>query len=484
MRFITGRSVIALAATSMLATTLVVAGLVVSGGSAGAALPAVPSPDVEGPIAATAAPGDASKGYPFLATPIDLAARGYVEEEFFVSGSACRYTGVGAGNATPGACAPYTTRIIVRRPSSPEAFNGTVLAEWQNVTAQYEVDHYWHESSEHLLRSGYAWVGISAQRAGIQPPPNSPAGGINTLKSWNPTRYAALDVTNGGLILDDALRFDIYSQAVQALREPAGIDPLGPLDPEVVVAIGTSQSGSNLAAYHNSIYPLTEPVVDGFFIGESRGGIRTDQTVPVFRFLSEVDVRSNFAPPDAANYRHWEVAGASHAGAGFLDNIVPLLERDQVVTATTECLRPAPSEVPKKYAYDAAFDHFDAWIRSGVLPPVSPRIAFNDTAVARDEYGNALGGIQLSEHDIATAENSAVNGPDLTVPNNTGGLFCGLFGAHIPFTDTQLANLYRNHGRYVSQVAKVNESNVAAGYILPVDAEISTSNAAGSTVGR
>ena len=468
----------------MLATTLVVSGLVVSGGSAGAALPAVPSPDVEGPIAATAAPGDASKGYPFLATPIDLAARGYVEEEFFVSGSACRYTGVGAGNATPGACAPYTTRIIVRRPSSPEAFNGTVLAEWQNVTAQYEVDHYWHESSEHLLRSGYAWVGISAQRAGIQPPPNSPAGGINTLKSWNPTRYAALDVTNGGLILDDALRFDIYSQAVQALREPAGIDPLGPLDPEVVVAIGTSQSGSNLAAYHNSIYPLTEPVVDGFFIGESRGGIRTDQTVPVFRFLSEVDVRSNFAPPDAANYRHWEVAGASHAGAGFLDNIVPLLERDQVVTATTECLRPAPSEVPKKYAYDAAFDHFDAWIRSGVLPPVSPRIAFSDTAVARDEYGNALGGIQLSEHDIATAENSAVNGPDLTVPNNTGGLFCGLFGAHIPFTDTQLANLYRNHGRYVSQVAKVNESNVAAGYILPVDAEISTSNAAGSTVGR
>ena len=271
MRFITRRSAIVLVASSVLATTLAV-----SGGSAGAVLPAVPSPHVEGPIAATAAPGDASKGYPFLATPIDLAARGYVEEEFFVSGSACRYTGVGAGNATQGACAPYTTRIIVRRPSSPEAFNGTVLAEWQNVTAQYEVDHYWHESSEHLLRSGYAWVGISAQRAGIQPLPSSPAAGINTLKAWNPTRYAALDVTNGGLILDDALRFDIYSQAVQALREPAGIDPLGPLDPEVVIAIGTSQSGSNLAAYHNSIYPLTEPVVDGFFIGESRGrSVRT-----------------------------------------------------------------------------------------------------------------------------------------------------------------------------------------------------------------
>ena len=372
-------------------------------------------------------PATLSKGYPFLATPIDLAARGYVEEEFFVSGNACRYTGVGVGNATPGPCAPYTTRIIVRRPSSPELFNGTVLAEWQNVTAQYEVDHYWHESSEHLLRSGYAWVGISAQRAGVQPLPNNPAAGINTLKAWNPTRYAPLDVTNGGLILDDALRFDIYSQAIQALREPAGIDPLGPLDPDVVIAIGTSQSGTNLAAYHNSIYPLTEPVVDGFFIGEARGAIRTDQAVPVFRFLSEVDVRSNFTPPDAANYRHWEVAGASHAGAGFLDNIVPLLERDQVVTAhrvPQACAERGAEEVcvrrrirpfrhldPQRRA--AASFAEDRIHRHGRRPRPVRQCARRDSTIgARHCHG----------------QNSAVNVPDPTVPNNTGGLFCSLFG--------------------------------------------------------
>jgi hypothetical protein len=43
---------------------------------------------------------------------------------------------------------------------------------------------------------------------------------------------------------------------------------------------------------------------------------------------------------------------------------------------------------------------------------------------------------------------------------------------------------YRNHGRYVSQVARVNEANVADGFLLPVDAEISTSSAARSAVGR
>jgi hypothetical protein len=440
---------------------------------------------VEGPIPANAEPGSGgTRDYPFLATPIDLASRGYVEEEFFLSGTACRWSiPTGSTILTKGACdQPYKTRVIVRRPASAEAFNGTVLAEWQNVTAQYEVDHYWHESSEHIIRSGYVWVGVSAQRAGIQPAPGAAAAaGINSLKSWSPTRYGTL-----GVLADDSLRFEIFSQAVQALRSPTGTDPLGPLDPEVVVALGTSQSGSNLAAYQTFVYPTTQPVVDAFFIGESRGVVRGDLAVPVFRFLSEVDVASTFAPADAANYRQWEVAGASHAGAGFLDNIVPLLTRDQVVTAPTDCARPAPSRIPKKYAYNAAFDHIDAWVRTGALPPIAPRITFTGTSISRDTFGNALGGIQLSEHRVATAENSATNSPDPSVPpaQNVGGGFCRLFGTHVPFTEAQLDKQYRNHGRYVSQVARVNEANVAAGYLLPVDAEISTSSAARSAVGR
>ena len=40
----------------------------------------VPTPTVVGPVAGVA-PGDASHDYPFLASPLDLPARGYVEEE-------------------------------------------------------------------------------------------------------------------------------------------------------------------------------------------------------------------------------------------------------------------------------------------------------------------------------------------------------------------------------------------------------------------
>jgi hypothetical protein len=456
--------------------------LALSPSLAGAALP-VPLPTVEGPVPAVT-PGDPSRNYPFIATSIDLASRGYVEEEFFISGTACRYGGVGLATGTIRDCGfPYKTRIVVRRPVNPKAFNGTVLAEWQNVTAQYDIDHYWLESSEHIMRSGYAWVGISAQRAGIQPlpPPANPLTSINTLKLWSPLRYGSLDVTAGGLILTDDLRFDIFSQAVKALRAPAGTGPLGPLSPSVVIAVGTSQSGSNLAAYHNSIAPLYEGVVDAFFIGESRGVLRTDLAVPVLRLLSEVDVRSNFTPPDAANYRHWEVAGASHADAGFTDTIQPLLDRDGAFRTPTNCVRPAPSRTPKRYVYNAAWNHMDAWVRSERLPPVAPRISYAGTTIERDAFGNALGGIRLSEHEVATAENSATNAPADSSP---GSLFCVLFGTHVPFTEDQLAGLYRNHGQYVSQVARVNAANVKAGFLLRADSQESTGNAAASTVGK
>src|SRR5215831_4503202 len=58
----------------------------------------VPNPTVTGPIPANVKPGDASHDYPQLATsldlarPIDLASLGYVEEEYFFSGTANVYS--------------------------------------------------------------------------------------------------------------------------------------------------------------------------------------------------------------------------------------------------------------------------------------------------------------------------------------------------------------------------------------------------------
>ncbi len=55
--------------------------------------------------------GDPAHGYPFLATDVDLASAGYVEEEFHISGLATRYSVSGNSTATVLSTGhPYSTR--------------------------------------------------------------------------------------------------------------------------------------------------------------------------------------------------------------------------------------------------------------------------------------------------------------------------------------------------------------------------------------
>src|ERR1700761_5418810 len=87
-------------------------------------------------------PPPGQHGFPFLSTVFDLEAFGYVEEEFFITGKAQAYVPVGSGDLSPngrwnaipdpGITAPYTTRLLVRRPRDPARFNGTVVVEWIN----------------------------------------------------------------------------------------------------------------------------------------------------------------------------------------------------------------------------------------------------------------------------------------------------------------------------------------------------------------
>ena len=81
--------------------------------SAGAA---VPNPTVSGPIPETVPPGDPSHDYIFFTS--DLVEQfGYVEEEFFIEGTANTYnTPPLATGSVPTSGNPYKTRIIVRRP--------------------------------------------------------------------------------------------------------------------------------------------------------------------------------------------------------------------------------------------------------------------------------------------------------------------------------------------------------------------------------
>jgi hypothetical protein len=431
----------------------------------------VPSPAVIKPAWTADRIGDVSKNYPFYSPYADLADYGYVQEEFFIEGQASNYnTPTGATGSLLSSGHPFKTRIVVRRPISAHQFNGTVLLEWQNVTAGYDLDAHWI-SWKHFMRSGYVWVGVSAQRVGVHgvdpvPPSTTPNTG---LKAWSPVRYGTLDVTDGGKVMDDSLCYDIFSQAAQAIRCPVGIDPLGGLNVKQVFAIGASQSASRLTIYYNSIHPLHN-VVDAFYLLVGGYGTRTDLSTKIFQVLSEFEVKlgayRRIANSD--NHHSWEIAGAAHSGYDSYLYRKPITSRDGITPSSIECTKkPVFSRIPTVYALNAAYDHLDRWVKHGTPPPTAPRIegqlVGTTFTIARDGYGNALGGLRLPQIEVPMATN---NGAD-----NGGPSFCLLYGYFTPFDDATLKALYSNHEAYVHAFKHSTYQALKAGYIVKEDAE-------------
>lgn len=435
---------------------------------------AVPNPTVVGPIPATVAPGSPTRDYPWLATMHNLAAVGYVEEEFFFEGTARRFSTPGPIGTTGSVLSsghPYRTRLLVRRPAAAARFNGTVIVEWQNVTAGYDLDANWGGSYDHMIRSGYAWVGVSAQRVGVQGTPNG-------LRSWSPLRYGTLDVTAGGqFTTGDPLSYDIFAQAMQAIRSPQGVAPLGSLQAQRLLAIGASQSAAFLGTFINSLHPLIGDPVDAYMLYIGGPRVRTDLTVPVFKLISETDVPGQVAnrQADHAFFRSWEVAGSSHSGRRTAMNSRPLVLRDGVQPALGTCTFPEHPRTPSYYVTNAVYDHMVRWVRDGIAPPSATPVTTVGTAIQRDGFGNALGGIRLAEFAVPAAVQTG---------SNSGAAFCLLYGRYIPFDTATTNGLYPTHGTYVDATNAQTAANVAAGYVLPVDAARSQFLASSGIIGN
>jgi len=459
--------------------------------------PAVPTPKATGPIAATA-PGDPGHDYPFYASALDLKARGYVEEEFFIEGTASRYTtsALETGTVVDGGH-PYKTRLVVRRPATAARFNGTVVMEWNNVTAGHDLDIDWFQTHDHLTRAGYVWIGVTPQRIGVE-----------ALKVWSAKRYGTLDVTNGGMITNDDLSYDIIGQAAQAVRNPGPINVLGGFRAARIFATGHSQSAGRLGIYVNAIHPLHH-VFDAVILHGGGGKVRTDLDIPVWKILSETDVQNQAVnrQPDTKRFRTWEVAGDSHVDFQFVSYSRQLSQRDgnPIAPGFTPggagrgtapagsapatppparsgnpggCDKPSYSHVPFYQVFDAAIDHLVRWAKDGTLPPTAPPIDVSSIGapaiMARDAAGNALGGIRLAAHAVPTAVNTGVN---------SGPGFCRLNGSYEPFDAATIAGLYPTHEGYLASVRKVTEANLKAGYLLKPEADATIAEAEKSSIG-
>lgn len=453
-----------------------------------------------GSLIALAAVSGASKidGKPFNASVMDLSRAGYVEEEFFISGTARSYDipRDQMTNGTPSDPAhPFKTRIVVRRPASASKFNGTVIVEWTNVSEGFDNEVEWFHSQEHFVRAGYAWVGVSAQNVGV-----------TALKQRMADRYGSLDVTDNGTVAGDGLSYDIFTAAGLAVRGKGGQNVMGPLRVERLIASGHSQSAGRLATYFNSVHPLTPAVYDAVLLHGGGGRMRPDLVVKIWKLLSETDVIGQVAVrrADSDKFGTWEVAGVSHLDYTHASELVKLGLRNKATMLPNPppapppgaaarggpfaggtpgpysgCVHPPLSRIPGEYVQNALYDHMARWVKEGTPPPSAPPIEIvtenGKPAIDRDSFGNALGGIRLAEHAVATAVNSG---------ENTGTGFCFLTGWHEDFDRARLSTLYSSHTSYVSDVRVATEKNIKAGYIVRTDAAKTIAAAEQSTIGR
>jgi hypothetical protein len=97
-----------------------------------------------------------------------------------------------------------------------------------------------------------------------------------------------------------------------------------------------------------------------------------------------------------------------------------------------------------------------------------------------DANGNATGGIRTPQVDVPVATLRGTGNTSASGPPN----ICAGFGTTTPLSAEKLAQLYPSHGAFVSQWPRSVNAAVAAGFILPADAEFVKTSAATSTIGK
>lgn len=415
-----------------------------------------------------------------------LGVDGYVQREYSASGTATAYdagstgfSGDGHWTFTPSTTAPYVTRVVVRAPADKRKFSGNVMVEWLNVSGGVDANPEWVSTAEEITRSGDAWVGVSAQRIGVEggpvPVKVDVPGSENAgkgLKAIDPARYGSL-VHPG-----DGYAFDIYTQVARAVREGAGRDGV---KPKHVIAGGESQSAFALVSYYDGVQPLTR-AFDGFFV-HSRGAVglplaaagqyagiadairgtpvvfRDDVTAPVMDLQTETDVASilnSYAArqPDSRTFRLWEVAGTAHA-----DKHLVGANADRI-----NCGVPI-NDGPLHVVAKAAYHDLKTWLTAGVAPVKAPRIDVTSSpsvAVVRDGDGIARGGIRTPPVDVPVAALSGAPGPNPST-------ICLLLGSAAPFTAERIAQRYPSRAAYLKQFKASADAAIKAGFVLPAD---------------
>jgi hypothetical protein len=451
---------------------------------------------------------------PFAAAAVICGFKesGYLEDEYFMTGEANVYTEGNDGKPKPiFSGAPYTTRIIIRRPTDTARFSGNVVIEILNSTAAIDIDRMWVNSWPFFMRNGDIYIGITSKGHVVESLlrfDKKRYGPINWANPL-PDRKPPQDAPAAGLFrflpqFESGLFWDMLIDLAALIRSDSPQNPLKDYKDRHLYLTGWSQSGAYIARVLKTFYFPDTPLFDGYLSAGSGAG-----AAPINAYEGGLDMFGrNKLPPGSmmgarepviavntesenrmANwygdfddpcfkFRTYQIAGSSHdTKYNLLDYYGErgLAELDRIgIKNAYYGADGDPLDYPCEVVFNAAFYHLYRWVRDGIPAPHAPKI---ETKVVfqkssdplgsylencKDAFGNCKGGIRTPALDFPTGKYTSFSVA-------ADGRINPMFGKVNPFPRELLKPLYGNLENYRRLVAGGTDEEISRGFILSED---------------
>jgi hypothetical protein len=410
----------------------------------------------------------------------NVSGAGYESAEYFLTGLADVYKPVSMADAPDvssrdnvkdlgrrefsrelvSAEQPFTTRLIVYRPTDKRRFSGNVIVETLHPNGG-GTGVAWNAIHGFFIANGDAYVGVQHPLT------------FDGVKAADSTRYAGLNA------VDPTQLWGMLAHTGAAIKMQGRSSPLYGYAVRQLLMTGYSYTGVATAAFanyhhHDAKLRNGRNIFDGYMPMADAQYVRP-LDVPVMRLNTQSDFNGfgglNNRRPDDDRYRHYEVAGASHVavpaptGAAVppAPNKVPTpAGQPHFSPASCQNTFPAgshPNDFPLYLVQAAMFDNMYRWMSKQTLPPGSAMIEVNADGSARvDAHGNAVGGVRY---------------PQVAVPVAGYGVgttdACILFGYTAPFDIEKCRALYGNRANYLSKVKSSGETLVSGRLLMRND---------------
>jgi len=404
---------------------------------------------------------------------------------------------------------PFTTRATMLRPDDMAKFSGVVhLIPLHNLDGTTYVER-------NLLRNGDVWIGLEVcggTRFGVE---ERPSGGIANLRSYDAVRYADLAIPTGqpgdwpdlgpGKLAEafrtinfgqpESKAHDIFRQEIsrsyaqapdimtkmsEALRSNAPGSPLHGHKVRRVYTVGRSGQSTILAPYvefhhERARQRLGHVPFDGYMIrvGSWPNNRPKGSVLVIVRSEAEVQdlpstALAELTDTDDPMFRYYEIPGVGHGltarpnVSGNIGQVVP--KGVQGISDIEGQTVFQPYDKVNLPVIWGMWRNIYAWVERGVPMPRAARVtrdAKSPDGLARDRFGNALGGLRLPWMDEPDAHYVGV----ISEKNP-------LEGGMVPFSDARMNELYGNHQAYLARIEHRLERMVADRWIEARDMPI------------